>query len=162
MHVSGGVLEDMFNGVGFEYLKHDIVPNVSVGAEHLELKRDYEYDFEMLDYMKTTGHLISTTNLVSLVLLQNFRVQYLPVMKAQHLRFGKDLEMELKWEPMLPLQMYLLMSMAKAHLIKVFLRYRLLLGTKSFTNFGWKPLTKDPAAKLNKAYELYNEMLRFE
>ena len=31
-------------------------------------------------------------------------------MKAQHLRFGKDLEMELKWEPMLPLQMYLLTS----------------------------------------------------
>ena len=29
-------------------------------------------------------------------------------------------------------------------------------------SFVWKPLTKDPAAKLNKAYELYNEMLRFE
>ena len=57
MHVSGGVLEDMFNGVGFEYLKHEIMPNVSLGAEIFRVKkRGYEYDFEMLDYMKTTGH----------------------------------------------------------------------------------------------------------
>ncbi len=34
-------------------------------------------------------------------------------------------------------------------------------GQRSMNSYGWKPLTKDPAAKLNKSYELYNELIRF-
>ena len=34
-------------------------------------------------------------------------------------------------------------------------------GQKSLNSYGWKPLTKDPGSKLNKPYELYNELIRF-
>ena len=36
-----------------------------------------------------------------------------------------------------------------------------LFGRKSLNSYGWKPLTKDPGSKLNKPYELYNELIRF-
>ena len=166
MHVSGGVLEDMFNGVGFEYLKHEIMPNVSLGAEIFRVKkRGYEYDFEMLDYMKTTGHFNLYYKFGQSGIISKFSWgQYLAGDEGATLKVWKRFRNGAEMGAYASFTDVSFDEYGEGSFDKgVFFKVPIAFGNqKSFTNFGWKPLTKDPAAKLNKAYELYNEMLRFE
>ena len=55
---TGGILEDMFSGFGFEYLYFKNDTNYSVGFELFNAKkRDYDWGFGTLDYQNVTGHL---------------------------------------------------------------------------------------------------------
>ena len=55
---TGGILEDMFSGFGFEYLYFKNDTNYSVGFELFKAKkRDYDWGFGTLDYQNVTGHL---------------------------------------------------------------------------------------------------------
>ena len=56
--ISAGILEEMFNGAGFEYLYYDQDSNYAVGFETFEVKkRDYMMRFGTLDYRNVTSHL---------------------------------------------------------------------------------------------------------
>ena len=51
---TGGILEDMFSGIGFEYLNFKPNTNFSYGFELFTVKkRDYEWGFNHLDYENT-------------------------------------------------------------------------------------------------------------
>mgnify|MGYP001254289035 CR=1 FL=1 len=51
---SGGILEDMFSGIGFEYLNFKENNNYSFGIELFNVtKRDYDWGFGHLDYENT-------------------------------------------------------------------------------------------------------------
>ena len=52
---TGGILEDMFSGIGFEYLWFKVNNNYSFGVEAFKVrKRDYKWKFGHLDYENTT------------------------------------------------------------------------------------------------------------
>jgi len=52
---TGGILEDMFSGIGFEYLNFKQNTNYSFGVEFFKVKkRDYDWGFGHLDYENTT------------------------------------------------------------------------------------------------------------
>ena len=56
--MSAGILEEMFNGAGFEYLYYDQDSNYAVGFEMFDVKkRDYMMRFGTLDYRNVTAHL---------------------------------------------------------------------------------------------------------
>ena len=56
--ISAGIFEEMFNGVGMEYLYFPETQNFAVGFELFEVhKRDYKLQFGTLDYKNTSGHI---------------------------------------------------------------------------------------------------------
>ena len=56
--LTAGILEEMFNGIGFEYLYFEEDSNYAIGFEVFEVKkRDYKMRFDTLDYKNVTGHL---------------------------------------------------------------------------------------------------------
>ena len=53
-----GILEDMFSGLGIEYLYYKPDTNYSFGFELFNVKkRDYEWQFGHLEYQNITGHI---------------------------------------------------------------------------------------------------------
>ena len=54
--ISGGILEDMYSGYGFEYLYYKNHANYSVGFEPFDVKRDYQWRFAF-DYENVTGYI---------------------------------------------------------------------------------------------------------
>ena len=55
---SFGILEDMYSGIGGEFLYKPFKKDFSVGIELYKVqKRGFERKFELLDYKTTTGHL---------------------------------------------------------------------------------------------------------
>lgn len=58
LKLSGGILESMFNGYGFEYLYRPYNKNFGIGLEAWEVyQRSYDQMFKTLDYQTVTGHL---------------------------------------------------------------------------------------------------------
>jgi hypothetical protein len=56
--VSGGLLEDMFGGIGGEVLYRPMHKNFAIGAEVWSVRqRDYNMNFSFLDYTTDTGHI---------------------------------------------------------------------------------------------------------
>ena len=56
--ISGGLLEDMFGGIGGEILYRPMHRNFAIGAEVWSVRqRDYNMDFSFLDYTTDTGHI---------------------------------------------------------------------------------------------------------
>ena len=84
--LSAGILEEMFNGVGFEYLFFNQDLNFAVGFEIFDVKkRDYMMRFGTLDYSNVTylNFIIETSNEYSL--MQRYLMEsILQVMKELH------------------------------------------------------------------------------
>ena len=56
--ITAGILEDMFQGYGLEYLWFDNKKNFALGFEAFDVtKRDYELRFGTLEYSNLTAHL---------------------------------------------------------------------------------------------------------
>ena len=56
--LSGGILESMFNGIGFEALYRPFYKNYGVGIDLWQVyQRGYDQKFKILDYDTVTGHL---------------------------------------------------------------------------------------------------------
>ena len=55
---SAGILEDMYNGYGFEFLYKPFYRNFSIGIENFQVKkRQFDRKFKMLDYEVDTHHI---------------------------------------------------------------------------------------------------------
>ncbi len=56
--VSGGLLENMFGGIGFEVAYKPFYKNIAISLEaYIVKKRDFDQRFKFLDYKTTTSHL---------------------------------------------------------------------------------------------------------
>jgi hypothetical protein len=56
--ISGGLLEDMFGGIGGEVLYRPMHRNFAIGAEVWSVRqRDYNMNFSFMDYTTDTGHI---------------------------------------------------------------------------------------------------------
>ena len=56
--ISAGILEEMFSGFGIEYLWNSDNSPFAIGIESFHVyKRDYNLEFDLLDYSNTTSHI---------------------------------------------------------------------------------------------------------
>ena len=159
---TAGILEEMFNGVGFEYLYFNQDSNYAIGFEVFDVqKRDYEMRFGTLDYKNVISHL-------------NFYYRnYGTVPFDAKVSFGEYLAGDEGFT------IDLSRTFSNGTKFGVFASFTDVsseqFGEGSFDkgvyfnipvfgnliNYSWRPLTKDPAAKLVRKNTLHDLLVRF-
>ena len=159
---TAGILEEMFNGVGFEYLYFKQDSNYAVGFEVFEVqKRDYEMRFGTLDYRNLTGHLNFH--------YRNFRripfdakISYGEYLAGD---VGSTLDLSRRFKNGIVLGFFATSTDVSSEQF----------GEGSFDkgiyfnipifgdliNYSWRPLTKDPGQKLVRRNNLHDLVVRF-
>ena len=160
---TGGILEEMFNGVGFEYLYYKQDSNYAIGFEVFDVqKRDYEMRFGTLDYRNITSHL-------------NFHYRnYGRLPFDTKISFGEYLAGDEGFT------IDLSRTFSNGTKFGVFASFTDVsseqFGEGSFDkgiyfnipvfgnyiNYSWRPLTKDPGAKLVRKNTLHDLLVRFK
>jgi hypothetical protein len=160
--ITGGILEEMFTGIGAEYLyfKHD--SNFAIGLEAFEItKRDYQMKFGTLDYK-------NVTNSVNFY-YRNY--EYIPfdmkISYGEYLAGDEGATFELS------------RSFLNGTKFGVFASFTDVTSDQfgegtfdkgiffnipiygNLINYTWKPLTKDPGAKLNRKHTLHDLLVKF-
>ncbi len=160
---TAGILEEMFNGAGFEYLYYKEGSNYAIGFEVFDVqKRDYEMRFGKLEYKNITSHLnlhyrsygrLPFDTKISfgeyLAGDEGFTID-LSRTFSNGTKFGvfasfTDVSSEQFGEGTFDKGIYFN--------IPVF---------SNFINYSWRPLTKDPGAKLARKNTLHDLLVRFK
>tara|TARA_B100000900_G_scaffold117544_1_gene99028 strand:- start:48 stop:2000 length:1953 start_codon:yes stop_codon:yes gene_type:complete len=161
--MSAGILEEMFNGAGFEYLYYDQNSSYAVGFEAFGVKkRDYMMRFGTLDYENVTGHLN--------FYYRNYgRIPFdAKISYGEYLAGDEGLTIDLS------------RSFENGTKFGIFASFTDVssdeFGEGTFDkgiyfnipvfgnliNYSWRPLTKDPGAKLNRKHSLHDLLVRFK
>ena len=161
--ITAGILEEMFNGIGFEYLFFNQDSNYAIGFEAFEVKkRDYEMRFGTLNYSNVTSHI-------------NFYYRnngYIPfdakISYGEYLAGDEGITIDLS------------RSFSNGTKFGFFASFTDVsteqFGEGSFDkgiyfnipvfgnliNYSWRPLTKDPGAKLNRKNTLHDLLIKFK
>ena len=162
MMLTAGILEEMFNGAGFEYLYFDQDSNYAVGLEIFQVqKRDYMMRFGTLDYKNITGHLN--------FYYRNYgRIPFdAKISYGEYLAGDEGVTIDLS------------RSFPNGTKFGIFASFTDVssdqFGEGSFDkgiyfnipvfgnliNYSWRPLTKDPGAKLNRRNTLHDLLIKF-
>ena len=160
--LTAGILEEMFNGIGFEYLYFEEDSNYAIGFEVFEVKkRDYKMRFDTLDYKNVTGHLN--------FYYRNYkRIPFdAKISYGEYLAGDEGVTIDLS------------RSFVNGTKFGVFASFTDVsteqFGEGSFDkgiyfnipvfgnliNYSWRPLTKDPGAKLVRKNTLHDLLIRF-
>ena len=160
---TGGILEEMFNGFGMEYLHFDTNKNYAYGFELFKVrKRDHEMRFKMQKYENITGSI-------------NFyyrNYDFIPfdakISYGEYLAGDEGFTIDLS------------RSFLNGTKFGVFATFTDVsandFGEGSFDkgiyfnipiyenliNYSWRPLTKDPGAKLIRKNTLYDLLVKFK
>lgn len=160
--MTAGILEEMFNGAGFEYLYFNQSNSYAIGFEIFEVKkRDYKMRFGTLDYRNVTAHLN--------FYYRNYR--YVPfdakISYGEYLAGDEGMTIDLS------------RSFPNGTKFGIFASFTDVstnqFGEGSFdkgiyfnipifgdlVNYTWRPLTKDPGAKLTRKNTLHDLLIRF-
>ena len=160
---SGGILEDMFSGYGFEYLYYKNNANYSFGFEIFDVKkRDYDWGFGTLEYENITGHLNLYYRNYGLVPF-DMKLSYGEYLAGD---FGATIELSRSFSNGMNFGVFASNTDVSATQF----------GEGSFDkgiffnipiygnliNYTWRPLTKDPGAKLTRRNTLHGLLVRFK
>lgn len=160
---TAGVLEEMFNGYGFEYLWSNSSKNYSLGFEIFDVqKRDYDLRFGTLEYENMTGHF-------NFYYSNNYLVPF-----DIHLSYGEYLAGDQGYTIDISRKFPNGVSMG-GFFTKTNVTYdqfgegsfdkgiyfKIPIGQEWF-NFLWRPLTKDPGAKLVRKDNLYTFLRKYQ
>ena len=160
---SGGILEDMFSGYGFEYLYYKNNANYSFGFEIFDVKkRDYDWRFGTLEYENITGHLNLYYRNYGLVPF-DMKLSYGEYLAGD---FGATIELSRSFSNGMNFGVFASNTDVSATQF----------GEGSFDkgiffnipiygnliNYTWRPLTKDPGAKLTRRNTLHGLLVRFK
>jgi hypothetical protein len=161
--LSGGILEDMFSGIGMEYLYFQQNKNYSFGFELFKVrKRDYDWGFGHLEYENTT----LTLN----YFLRNYgSIPFdLKISAGEYLAgdVGTTFEMSRTLRNGVMFGAFATFtdvstedfgegSFDKGIFFKIPIYGNLI-------NYTWRPLTKDPGAKLNRRNTLNSLLVRYK
>lgn len=160
---TAGILEDMYAGYGMEYLWFNLDNNYAVGFEVFNAyKRGYKFDFELQDYSNITG-------------FANFYYRnYQPFPFDLKISYGEYLAGDVGGTIELSRTF---INGARFGVFATFtdvtpdqfgegtfdkgIFFRIPFGN-NFSNFLWRPLTKDPGAKLVRKNTLHDLLARFK
>ena len=161
--ISAGILEEMFVGIGFEYLYFNPDFNYALGFEIFDVtKRDYKMRFDTLDYKNITGS-------------ANFYYRNYDVIPfdakfsfGEYLAGDEGVTFELS------------RTFFNGTRFGVFASFTDVSSEQfgegsfdkgiffnipvygNFINYSWRPLTKDPGAKLNRKHTLHDLLIKFK
>ena len=160
--VSAGILEDMYSGYGFEYLYFKPQANYAFGFELFEVhKRDYRWRFGTLDYSNTTGSINLYYRNYGLIPFD------MKLSIGEYLAgdFGSTIELSRSFENGTKFGVFASFTdvtseqFGEGSFDKGIFFNIPIYG--NFINYTWKPLTKDPGAKLNRRNSLYDLLVKF-
>ena len=161
--LSGGIFEDMFSGFGMEYLYYKNKKNYAFGMELFHVyKRDYDWGFGRLDYENTVGSLNFYYRNYGLIPFD------MKISHGEYLAgdFGTTLELSRSYRNGVSFGVFASNTDVTAEQF----------GEGSFDkgiffnipiygdllNYTWRPLTKDPGAKLTRRNNLHDLLVRFK
>ena len=161
--VSAGILEEMFSGIGFEYLYFKQDSNYAFGFEIFDVtKRDYEMRFGTLEYKNVTGSANFYYRNYDIIPF-DAKVSY-----GEYLAGDEGVTFELS------------RSFLNGTKFGVFASFTDVSSEQfgegtfdkgiffnipvygNFINYSWRPLTKDPGAKLNRKHTLHDLLIKFK
>ena len=160
--VSAGLFEEMFSGAGFEYLYFPSEKNYAVGFEVFEvIKRDYKLQFGTLDYRNTTGHI----NFYH----RNYKYipfdtkisygEYLAGDVGATIQFSRSFRNGVEFGVFASFTNVSSEQFGEGSFDKgIFFNLPVF---SNFINYSWRPLTKDPGAKLTRKNNLYDLLVKF-
>ena len=161
--LTGGILEDMFSGVGVEYLYFRPDTNYSLGVELFKArKRDYDWGFGHLDYENTT----LTANLY----IRNYGLIPfdLKISAGEYLAGDVGATFEISRRFANGVNFGAFASITDVSSVQfgegsfdkgIFFNIPIFGNSIAYT---WRPLTKDPAQKLVRRNTLHDLLVRFK
>ena len=160
--LSAGILEEMFSGYGLEYLYFNNSKNYALGFELFDVKkRDYDLRFGNLDYQNVTGHLnfyYRNHNIFPF----DAKVSY-----GEYLAGDTGTTFEISRSFLNGAEFGIFASFTDVSTEQfgegtfdkgIFFNIPIY---KNFVNYTWRPLTKDPGAKLNRKNSLHDLLVKF-
>ena len=160
---SGGVLEDMFSGYGFEYLYYKSNTNYSVGFEIFDVrKRDYNWGFKNLDYQNISGHINFNYRNYGLIPF-DMKIsygEYLAGDIGSTIEFSRTFNNGVKFGVFASNTNVTAEQFGEGAFDKGLFFNIPIYG--NLINYTWRPLTKDPGAKLVRKNTLHSLLVRFQ
>ena len=160
--LTSGILEDMFLGYGLEYLYFRENKNYGIGFEVFDVqKRDHKMKFGTLDYKNTTAFLNFYYRNYELIPFD------LHISHGEYLAgdIGSTIELSRKYLNGMELGVFASFTDVTSEQFGegtfdkgIFFNIPIY---GNFINYTWRPLTKDPGAKLNRKNTLHDLLLRF-
>ena len=161
--ISGGILEDMFSGYGFEYLYYKNNANYSVGFELFDVKkRDYQWRFGTLDYENVTGHINFYYRNYGLIPF-DMKLSYGEYLAGD---VGSTIELSRSYSKGMKFGIFASNTNVSAEQFGegsfdkgIFFNIPIY---GSLINYTWRPLTKDPGSKLIRRNTLHGLLVKFK
>lgn len=161
--VTAGILEEMFNGAGLEYLYFNNDQNYAFGFELFEVrKRDYEMRFGTLDYKNTVGHLnFYYRNYKHIPFDAKVSYgEYLAGDEGITIDFSRSFINGTKFGFFATFTDVSTEEFGEGSFDKGIYFNIPVFG--NLINYSWRPLTKDPGAKLNRKHTLHDLLIKFK
>lgn len=159
---TAGILEEMFIGVGGEYLYHKPNKNYAVGFEVFKIKkRDYEMRFGTLEY----ENIVSSVNYYhrnygSIPFDMKISAgEYLAGDKGLSIEFSRTLQNGIGFGVFATFTDVSFEDYGEGSFDKGIFFNIPIYG--NLINYSWKPLTKDPGTKLSRKHNLHDLLVKF-
>ena len=159
---TAGILEDMFSGYGFEYMYFKQGTNYAIGAEIFDVeKRDYNWGFGTLDYQNTIGSVDLYYRNYGLIPFDlKFSVgEYLAGDTGATLDISRSFQNGTKFGIFASSTDVTASQYGEGSFDKGIYFNIPIYG--NFINYAWRPLTKDPGAKLTRRQTLHDLLVKF-
>ena len=160
--VTGGILEDMFSGVGMEYLYFKENTNYSFGVELFKVKkRDYHWGLGHLDYENTIlngNFYYRNYGLIPFDFKMSIG-EYLAGDLGSTIEFSRTYTSGISFGVFATFTDVSYDQFGEGSFDKGIFFNIPIYG--NFINYTWRPLTKDPGAKLTRKNNLHNLLVRF-
>ena len=160
--LSAGILEEMFSGFGVEYLYFEEKSNFAFGVEIFDVvKRDYKMKFGTLDYKNTTGSVnfyYRNFNIIPFDAKISYG-EYLAGDEGVTFEFSRSFLNGTKFGVFASFTDVSSKQFGEGTFDKGIFFNIPVYG--NFINYSWRPLTKDPGAKLNRKNSLHDLLIKF-
>jgi hypothetical protein len=161
--LTAGVLEEMFSGYGGEYLYFKNNSNFAAGLEVFNVKkRDYRMKFGMLDYENTTysaNFYYRNYEHIPFDMKASYG-EYLAGDKGSTIEFSRSFINGTKFGVFASFTDVTSEQFGEGTFDKGIFFNIPIYG--NFINYTWRPLTKDPGAKLIRKHTLYDLLVKFK
>ena len=160
---SAGILEEMFNGFGLEYLYFDNNNNYAIGFDLFKVrKRDYSMRFGMQDYENITGsvnYYYRNYNILPFDLKISYG-EYLAGDEGFTIDFSRSFINGMKFGVFASFTDVSTEDFGEGSFDKGIYFNIPIYG--NLINYTWRPLTKDPGAKLIRKHTLHDLLIKFK
>ena len=159
---TGGILEEMFSGYGFEYLYFNSKKDYAYGFEIFSVaKRDYDMTFGTLDYKNTVGSInfYYRNHIIVPFDVKISHGEYLAGDKGSTFELSRTYLNGAKFGVFASFTDVTTEQFGEGTFDKgIFFTIPVF---KNLVDYTWRPLTKDPGAKLNRKHTLHDLLVKF-